>query len=125
MIFTTLHKIMYAQLMYRLEQIGINLYNSVGMMVYCKSLKYPTLSEKKFSEAEIINYSQVDAERMTYIGYHILGFLSGPLLILGGFGVTYWFVGISFFSGFAIVAILVFCCYFVSKKITVYTEEVL
>ena len=30
-------------------------------MIYNKSLKFSTLANKQFSEAEIINYSQTDA----------------------------------------------------------------
>jgi hypothetical protein len=62
---------------------------------------------------------------MTSLGYHILGFLTGPLLILGGFGSIYWFVGMSFFSGAAIIALLVLVCYFISKKISDYSDAIL
>jgi len=48
---TFVHKLLFEQLFYRFAQIGINLSNSLTMMVYCKSLKYPSLAEKEFSEA--------------------------------------------------------------------------
>lgn len=46
---------------FKFGQMGLNLTNSITLLIYNKSLKYPSSSEKIFSESEIINYSQVDA----------------------------------------------------------------
>lgn len=50
-------KLSFAQLMYRYNFIGINMKNSLNMMIYCKSLRYSSTANKQFSEAEILNYS--------------------------------------------------------------------
>jgi hypothetical protein len=41
--------------------MGINMTNSLTMLIYNKSLRYASISEKAFTESEIVNYSQVDA----------------------------------------------------------------
>ena len=56
-----LHRITNYQCDYGFRIFGIRLSNVVTMLIYNKSLKYSPLSEKTFTEAEIINYSQVDA----------------------------------------------------------------
>lgn len=58
---TLLHRIIFSQYLYRFMNLGIRLSNIVTMIVYNKSLRYSPLADKEFSEAEIINYSQVDA----------------------------------------------------------------
>jgi len=59
------------------------------------------------------------------MGYHLSAFLYGPMQILGGLGIMYSFVGISFFSGLAVIILLFLSSYFVSKKIIKYNELVL
>jgi hypothetical protein len=50
-----------SHMFYRFTILGINLANTVTMMVFTKSLRYSSMADKEFTEGEIINYSQVDA----------------------------------------------------------------
>jgi ATP-binding cassette subfamily C (CFTR/MRP) protein 1 len=94
-------------------------------MIYNKSLKYSTLSDKRFSEAEIINYSQTDAERLTYAGFQLAALFYGPLQILFALIMMYFYVGVSFLTGVSVVTIIMTINYFMSKRINHYNEEVL
>ena len=49
--------------------LGYNLSNTMSLLIFDKALKHPLISEKKFTIANIINYSQVDAQRLTYMGF--------------------------------------------------------
>lgn len=86
-------------------------------MIYNKSLKYSTLANKKFSEAEIINYSQTDAERLTYAGFQLAAFFYGPIQVIFALLMMYFYVGVSFLSGVGVVMVLMVINYFMSKKI--------
>ena len=55
------NRIATSQSNYGFRTFGIRLSNVVTMLIYNKSLKYSPMGDKAFSEAEIINYSQVDA----------------------------------------------------------------
>ena len=55
------NRIATSQSNYGFRTFGIRLSNVVTMLIYHKSLKYSPSGDKAFSEAEIINYSQVDA----------------------------------------------------------------
>ena len=50
---------------YHFSLLGFNLSNALSLLIYEKSLKHPLLTEKKYSVSDIINYSEVDAQRMT------------------------------------------------------------
>ena len=53
-----------ANMSYRVSKLGVNITNGLTLMIFDKALKYPSIAEKRFSESDIVNYSQVDAERM-------------------------------------------------------------
>jgi hypothetical protein len=40
---------------------GIDLSSTINLVIFNKALKFPILSSRQFSEADIINYSQIDA----------------------------------------------------------------
>lgn len=113
------------QMMYRFTILGINLTNSLTMMIYCKSLKYASVAEKEFSESDIINYSQVDAERMTYMGYQLAALLVAPIQIIVGVLLMYFFIGVSFVSGIVTMLVMIICTFFLSKKAVALNEQVL
>jgi ABC-type multidrug transport system fused ATPase/permease subunit len=94
-------------------------------MIYNKSLKYSTLANKKFSEAEIINYSQTDVERMTYAGFQLAAIFYGPIQIIFALIMMYVYVGVPFFSGVGVILVLMGINYFLSKRVNYYNEEVL
>lgn len=110
---------------YALTQIGINLTNSLTMMIYCKSFKYASITEKKFSESDIINFSQVDSERMTDLGFQLASLLVTPIQIIGGIVLMYWFIGISFLSGIGVMLLTILITFFLSKFMVRYNNGIL
>jgi ABC-type bacteriocin/lantibiotic exporter with double-glycine peptidase domain len=95
--------------------LGIRLSNVVTMIVYNKSMKYAPLADKKFSEAEITNYSQVDAERLVYIGDQVASFFYGPLQISFGLFMMYFVLRFTFLTTIGIILIILVISYFISK----------
>jgi ABC-type transport system involved in cytochrome bd biosynthesis fused ATPase/permease subunit len=62
---------------YRLRYFGINLTNTINLVIFNKALKFPILSNKQFTEADIINYTQIDAETLKQIGIKVIFIIFG------------------------------------------------
>ena len=75
-------------------------------MIYEKSLKSPFLTEKKYSVSDIINYSEVDAQRMTFMGFQMVTALFCPFQIVVGFLLLYFYIGVSFLAGAGVMMLL-------------------
>ena len=56
--------------------------------------------------SDIINFSQVDAQRMTYLGFQLVALLFTPLQILVGFFMLYVYIGPSFLVGVAVMVVM-------------------
>ena len=95
--------------------LGIRLSNVVTMIVYNKALKYSPLADKKFTEAEIINYCEVDSERLVYVGDQIASFMYGPIQIVVGLVMMYFVLGIAFLSAIGTMIVILIISYFISK----------
>lgn len=122
---TVVHKIFFSQFFYNFTFFGINIKNCLNMMIFTKSLRYSTLADKQFSEAEIINYCQTDAERMTLFGVHLAALFYGPIQIIFSFGMMYFYVGISFLAGIGAVIVLLIVSYLLSILVNKYNNEML
>jgi hypothetical protein len=46
-------------------------------MIFNKAMKFPIISNRKFSEADIINYSQIDADNLNKIADKFIFFIFG------------------------------------------------
>ncbi len=73
---------------------------------------------KKYSVSEIINYSQVDAQRMTYMGFQLTALIFTPIQVVVGLWLMYNFIGVSFLSGVGVM-ILTILMTFVCAKISI------
>lgn len=122
LVVSIVHRIAFSQYLYRFQNLGIRLSNVVTMIIYNKSLKYSPLADKEFSEAEIINYSQIDAERLINVGDQIAAFFYGPAQIIVGLLMMYYILGFTFLTTIVVIIIILMASYFVSK-ITVRLNE--
>lgn len=74
---------------------------------------------------DIINYSQVDAEAIVE---HIQNFtivLEMPFFLLFGFGMLFYYIGISFVAGLAGLVVLVFVSALLTKLSATANEQLL
>ena len=60
-----------AHISYIFGLFGFNLSNALTLLIYNKSLKHPLLASKKYKISNIINFAEVDAERMTYMSFNL------------------------------------------------------
>lgn len=95
--------------------LGYNLSNTMSLLIFDKALKHPLISEKKFTIANIINYSQVDAQRLTYMGFQMVGLLYAPIQIIIALVLLYYYIGISFLVGTGVMILLMLSTLIFSK----------
>lgn len=105
--------------------LGFNLSNTLSLLVYNKSLKHPLITEKKFAIADIINYSQVDAQRMTYMGFQMVALLFTPIQISIGLYLLYVFIGPSFLVGTGVMILLMCFTLLFSKVASKFNDQLL
>ena len=73
------------------------------------------MSDKTFSEAEIINYSQVDAERLMGLGNQVTTLFHAPLIIVIGLVTMYFVLGFTFLAAIGVMIIIMITSYFITK----------
>jgi hypothetical protein len=72
-----LYNLVYTNLKYLFKILGVNVSTHLNLLIYDKSLKYSLSSNKKFTESDIISYSQIDTDNMMYIGSRFAYFIFG------------------------------------------------
>lgn len=105
--------------------LGFNLSNTLSLMVFNKSLKHPLITEKKFSVSDIINYSQVDAQRMTIMGFQLVALIFTPFQISVGLYLLYIYIGPSFMIGTGVMILLMLFTLIFSKIASKYNDKLL
>jgi hypothetical protein len=88
-----------SHLYFKFAVFGFNLSNTLSLLIYAKALKYPIVSQNRYSLGDIINLSQVDAQRMTSVGPQLTAVLYTPLQIVIAVYLMYRFIGLSFIVG--------------------------
>lgn len=95
-----------SHMFYHFTLFGYNVNNGLSLCVFNKALRYPTLCSKEFQLSELINYSQVDAQRMTYLGSYMSAILFFPIQLGVGIFLMYRFIGVSFLAGIGIILVM-------------------
>ena len=93
-------------MLYDFTVLGFNLSNTLSMMIYNKTLKHPIITEKEFQISEIINFSQVDAQRMTYMGTHLVNLIFAPPQIIIALYMLYYYLGGAFLVGVGVILLI-------------------
>ena len=114
-----------SSLFYRMGLLGFNLSNNISLCIFNKALKFPTLCNKKFTVAELVNYTEVDAQRLGDIGWNTSSLVFCPARLIVGTILLYNFIGASFLSGMGVMALVAVLIYFVTKRQTKANEVLL
>lgn len=106
-----------SHLYFKFAVFGFNLSNTLSLLIYAKALKYPIISQNRYSLGEIINLSQVDAQRMTSMGPQLTAVLYTPIQIVIGVYLMYRFIGGSFTVGMMTMKVLIAITVQLAKRI--------
>ena len=100
---------------YHFAVLGFNVSNNLSSLLFKKALKHPILCEKTYSTSDLINYSQVDAQRMTNMGFQLTSLLFTPIQITVGLVLLYVYIGISFVVGLGVMIVMMIFTLIFSK----------
>jgi ABC-type bacteriocin/lantibiotic exporter with double-glycine peptidase domain len=91
---------------FRVSQFGINLSSTINLAIFQKALKFPLLASRRFSEADIINLSQIDAENLNQVAAKAIFLLFGVVQVIVELSILYIFIGWLFIIPLVIVALI-------------------
>jgi ATP-binding cassette, subfamily C (CFTR/MRP), member 2 len=81
--------------------------NMLVAMIYEKHAKISDATNKEFESGEIVNFVQVDAERIFWLCYSISSVAKIPFVFLVAFVAFFWYFGWCFLSGLSVVLLAV------------------
>jgi ABC-type transport system involved in cytochrome bd biosynthesis fused ATPase/permease subunit len=118
-------KILFLHLKYRQSVLGIDLVNTINLMIFSKTMKISIISNRRFSEADIINYSQIDAENLNQIAVKLIFFVFGICEIIAGLALMYVFVGPMFLIALGIMVLINLISFKIGKVTMEYNLKIL
>ena len=79
--------------------------NAVIAFVYEKYSKISAATNKDFSSGQIVNFVQVDAQRLFWISYQISAIFQIPFTFITAFALCFYEFGLSFLVGLGVFMI--------------------
>ena len=87
--------------------------NAVIAFIYEKYSSISSATNKDFSSGQIVNFVQVDAQRLFWISYQISSVVQIPFIFITAFALSFYVFGLSFFAGVGVFALAFVSNYFV------------
>ena len=112
-------------LYYLFAIFGFNISTSLSLLIYNKSLTYLSVGCTKYSTSQIINFSQVDTQRMTALGPQLVSFIFSPIQLIIGMIIVYSNVGFNFLLGILMIILLGYLTPKFAKKISIENKKTL
>ena len=107
------------------EIMGVKAANAVAALIYDKVTKSSIFIKNQISEGEILNYIQVDSEKLNYLFTSLPAIIIIPINIIISFYALFKLFGISFFVGVAMIIIMVLIIWLVQYFYLKHTKIVL
>ena len=109
--------------------LGAKAYTGVVAITYNKILKCSSATNKSFAQAEIINFIQVDAQKILFLAWLLPVVARLPIQLV--FAITYliYFLGLSLLGAFGVAFILVILNFFIAiigqklQKVVLYRKD--
>ena len=89
--------------------------NAVIAFIYQKYSSISPATNKDFSSGQIVNFVQVDAQRLFWISYQISNVVQIPFIFITAFSLSFYLFGLSFFAGL-LVFVLAFLSNYINGK---------
>ena len=107
------------------EISGVRAENAVSALIYEKVTKSSIFIKNQISEGEILNYIQVDAEKLNYLFTSLPAIIVIPVNIVISFYALFKFFGLTFFVGIGILIVLVIIIWIIQWRYLVNTKIML
>jgi ABC-type transport system involved in cytochrome bd biosynthesis fused ATPase/permease subunit len=95
--------------------IGVKSTNAMIALIYEKQLKLSSATNKRFSQGEIVNFVQVDAQKMQMISENLAYIAKYPIVFIVCFALLFFYIGTSFFAGLGVFFFAFLINTFISK----------
>ncbi len=107
------------------EISGVRAENAVSALIYEKVTKSSIFIKNQISEGEILNYIQVDAEKLNYLFTSLPAIIVIPVNIAISFYALFSFFGLTFFVGIGMLIVLIIIIWIVQWRYLVNTKIML
>lgn len=105
--------------------LGVRLENVLNMSLYKKSLKFSLINSKTYNVGELVNYMQVDSQKLRDLPYFIGGVVFLPIQIGLAIFIMYEVIGISFLAGIGALIVTFVFNFLIGKYFTVFQKGLL
>ena len=105
-----------------LSLLQIKVKNGIVCLIYEKILKLSSATNKDFTQGEIINFINVDINKINYLLLNFPLVMRFPILVIFGFGFLMYYFGYSIFAA-AVVGVTNFLILFIIEKILAKIED--
>jgi len=105
--------------------MGISVVGTLSMAIYEKCLKYSLLRSKDYNEGKLVNLMQTDLEVIIYLFYNIFAVIFLPIQIVAGLLIMFYYVGLAFLAGLAVIVIMGVINYLTGKVYIKYQNKLM
>ena len=103
----------------------MRLENVINMALYKKSLSFSLVNSKSFNVGELVNYMQVDAQKLKDLPGYLGGVIFLPVQLGIAVAIMYEVIGFSFLAGIGALLITFVFNFWISKYLTNYQKKFL
>ena len=105
--------------------LGVKAANAVTALIYEKVTKTSIFIKSQISEGEILNFIQVDSEKLNFLFASLPKILTVPFNLIVSFYALFLFFGKSFIVGLTILIIMILIIWYIQHRYLVNTKEML
>ena len=105
--------------------LGVKAANAVTALIYDKVTKTSIFIKSQISEGEILNFIQVDSEKLNFLFTSLPKILTVPFNLVVSFYALFLFFGKSFVVGLTILIIMILIIWYIQHRYLVNTKEML
>ena len=105
--------------------LGVKAANAVTALIYDKVTKTSIFIKSQISEGEILNFIQVDSEKLNFLFTSLPKILTVPFNLIVSFYALFLFFGKSFIFGLSILFIMILIIWYIQHRYLINTKEML
>ena len=98
------------------ELMGVKAYNAVTALLYDKIMKTSVFIKNQISEGEILNYIQVDSEKLNFLFTSLPSIITIPFNLVISFWALFAFFGWTFIAGILMLIIIILAIWYVQYR---------
>ena len=113
------------QVKFQCSLLGVKAANAVTALIYDKVTRTSIFIKSQISEGEILNFIQVDSEKLNFLFTSLPKILTVPFNLVVSFYALFLFFGKSFIFGISILLIMILIIWYIQYRYLLNTKEML